>query len=76
MKNRIFIILLAGAGINCSAQNIVRKADSIRVKYEIPELAYAVVAPEAATPWLTLRKRADTIWQVKRTALYLSRSYE
>jgi D-alanyl-D-alanine carboxypeptidase len=42
----IFTILLLVIYIRCPAQNISKKADSIRIKYEIPEMAYAVIRPD------------------------------
>jgi D-alanyl-D-alanine carboxypeptidase len=46
MNQKLIFIILLFIGINCSAQNVSRKADSIRIKYEIPEMAYAVITPD------------------------------
>ncbi|HEY0246347.1 MAG TPA: serine hydrolase, partial [Mucilaginibacter sp.] len=32
--------------VHCSAQSLAKKADSIRLKYEIPEMAFAIITPD------------------------------
>jgi CubicO group peptidase (beta-lactamase class C family) len=46
MNKKPILIILLLAGMNCYAQNIFKKADSIRIKDEIPEMAYAVITPD------------------------------
>ena len=47
MKNRIIIFFLIFSTVNIYSQNLNIIADSIRVKYNIPELAFAVVSVDS-----------------------------